>query len=223
MSHLLILVEAPLTLALRAYPIHIRRRTSGPFRMDPMYNYQSSTKSIFIDPDSFETVRELVEGEELLVPMEGDPHCPCLPLQELPPFSFANTYEGELGGTLEGSLESYGVGCNYHDNTTQPCIDGCPTNDTACDRSWCARQFCWVDPDNCLLQYKTSSYAKGRFYSYATCRYVDSFSSSARIKTLAGKTLKIGMNSNLGGYRGYVEMCHDECNHVDLLKLVDSN
>ena len=216
-SVLLILVEAPLTLARKAYPIHIKRQTLHPFRMERMYNmHQSSssttTKSVYINPESVDTVRDLVEGEELIVPTEGDPACPCLSVQDIPPFTFTSEYEGELAGTLDESLQYYGIGCNNHDQiSNRICIDGCPTNDTACDRSWCERKFCYVDSENCSLQYKTSVYAIGRSYSYATCRYMDTFSDSARIKSLAGMKLKIGMNSNFGGYRGYVDLSQDEC------------
>eukprot|EP01052_Picozoa_sp_SAG31_P056895 SAG31_NODE_16545_length_705_cov_0.676568_1_plen_153_part_10 len=82
----------------------------------------------------------------------GTAGCPCL--ADPPTAAFAMD-DGMLSARPDGDAvvpypASYGVGaCAAHDIETPPyCADesGTPLPDAA---SWCASEWCWVDPNNC--------------------------------------------------------------------------
>jgi hypothetical protein len=142
----------------------------------------------------------------------GDPYCPCL--KTLAHFPLSNTVEEreELYESLGRSFNasSYGVGCGMHDVLTPQCRPvGCSNIfpiPLDCDRSWCERSWCWVDPTNCDLLNRRSDQTlfrkAGRYYSYATCGDMDSFTKDTRVAALVGTTLKVGFVSNTGGWKG---------------------
>lgn len=113
-----------------------------------------------------------------------------------------------LGTSVD--LEYYGFGCTNHDKTAKICVDGCAKGSTItpppidCDRTWCDRHWCWVDPNNCTLLNKRSTIFpdSNRFYSYATCWDMDSFTQNQRLGSLEKKILRAGFNSNSGGWLG---------------------
>jgi hypothetical protein len=141
---------------------------------------------------------------------KGIGSCPCL----TPDNSVAGTVTlGNESITFLGanfSLDTYGFGCGLHDKLAKVCLDGCAQGSTItpppidCDRTWCYRNWCWVDPNNCQLLNKRSRIFpdSNRFYSYATCWDMDSFTQNERLGSLAGKVLRAGFNSNSGGWLG---------------------
>jgi hypothetical protein len=93
----------------------------------------------------------------------GDPSCPCLPLDQVPadkPVAAFNLGELPI---------DYGVGCDVHEISTPICANAPRCDTTAplveCDLNWCELPNCYVDPDNCHLQHQSSSYFPGRYYS----------------------------------------------------------
>ena len=103
----------------------------------------------------------------------------------------------------------YGVNCAPHDLYQPICVDvdDCTTLiplPAECDKSFCQRSFCFVDPKNCALYHKASSvYPNNNIhYSYATCGHMDSFTFTERRKSLQGQTLQVALNSNTGGWMG---------------------
>mmetsp|Transcript_28086 Transcript_28086/g.39488 ORF Transcript_28086/g.39488 Transcript_28086/m.39488 type:complete len:746 (-) Transcript_28086:46-2283(-) len=144
----------------------------------------------------------------------GDDGCPCLSYEELNGDSSEFSAElideqltwDDLSGGYAGSIEDYGVGCNYHDIGTKNCSSAtCATQiplANNCDLSWCARAFCYVDPNKCQRLNRPSQYFKHRSYSYATCGFMNSFTSKDRLKTLEDRNFRVGFNSNSGGWKG---------------------
>lgn len=145
---------------------------------------------------------------------EGDPSCPCLlspetGLHPIKPVDVTEDLISQLGN--QSVFETYGIGCAAHDENTPHCTtDECAIGPNYlpapidCDRSYCSRQFCWVDPLNCRLLNRRSVYfsQSGRHYSYATCHDMDSFSDQYLLSSLEGKSFKVGFNSNSGGWTG---------------------
>ena len=104
-------------------------------------------------------------------------------------------------------LTTYGLNCAPHDVTTQQCMNAPECGSVIpvppdCDKSWCRRSFCYVDPNNCNLLNRPSEYFQDRYFSYATCGNMDSFTYKKRIKSLNGKTFQVGYASNSGGWKG---------------------
>ena len=158
---------------------------------------------------------------EIITPPKpnGDPQCPCLSYEELEPASMVLVTDGtannkgfDYNATLGSLIDPtrYGVGCHPHDAQTAACLDapnddGCdstmppPAN---CDQAWCSRSFCYVDPDQCDLLHRPSHYFRHRYYSYATCGFMDYWTASKRVNSLRGDTLRVAFNSNTGGWKG---------------------
>lgn len=107
-------------------------------------------------------------------------------------------------------FETYGFGCGTHDLNLSQCLAGCSDDSNIsppsidCDRSWCERNWCWVDPDDCKLQNRRSINfpESDRFFSYATCWDMDFFTQNNRLNSLRGRVLRAGFNSNTGGWLG---------------------
>lgn len=138
---------------------------------------------------------------------KGHLHCPCLSSEDVSPAVFINTTH------LDTSIirfESYGLNtCEPFDRNTSVCNEECPdltrTLDPSqpfCDRSWCGRSWCYVDPHNCHLDHHKSSSLEHRYYSYATCGEADSYTGLSRLEALNGKTLRVTLLRNSGGWRG---------------------
>lgn len=139
---------------------------------------------------------------------QGDASCPCLTaaqLEQIPREKNAKTDAYFLGGEFDFS---FGLGCEPHDQDVAiSCvnIDSCVTEiplPENCDRSWCYRSFCYVDPENCDANYAPSTFWKSLYYSYATCGHMDSFTAVDRVKALQNQTYKVAINSNTGGWMG---------------------
>jgi hypothetical protein len=141
---------------------------------------------------------------------KGIDSCPCL-MADSPIIGAVNLGNESiqfLGANF--SLDTYGFGCDLHDKTAKICADGCAQSSTItpppidCDRTWCDRNWCWVDPNNCSLLNKRSRLFpdSNRFYSYATCWDMDSFTQNERLGSLAKRVLRAGFNSNSGGWLG---------------------
>jgi len=110
---------------------------------------------------------------------------------------------------------THGIGCAAHDAASLECTQG-PCKDakniaplpiagtvTCSDTSYCNLEWCYVDPNNCDLRATPSIWNESfRFYSYATCGDVDSFTSSKRISAVTNRVYKVGFNRNSGGWQG---------------------
>mmetsp|Transcript_21343 Transcript_21343/g.32892 ORF Transcript_21343/g.32892 Transcript_21343/m.32892 type:complete len:747 (+) Transcript_21343:37-2277(+) len=155
--------------------------------------------------------RRAMELEEVQKP-QGDEKCPCLTYEQMNDDDSkfpAKLIEGLVWETASGGVwgaDTYGLGCDYHDNDRGNCTSAtCATEvplPNNCDFSWCTRAFCYVDPNNCSLLNRPSPLFQNRFYSYATCGFMDSFTSHDRLSSLARRTFRVGFNANSGGWKG---------------------
>ena len=140
----------------------------------------------------------------------GSARCPCGTSSTLPPIN-----AGELAA-YDPSLNSatYGIGCAQHDASRQACAPSPPTG--LCDGTvqpqpasctsddalaWCADSWCYVDPADCdvVNQHSVAMPSSTRYYSYATCGSIDSYSS---LMSLQGKVLRVGVQANTGSWHG---------------------
>lgn len=145
----------------------------------------------------------------------GSELCPCLLPHQL------DSIESQIGSdwvrakfgdnvTLDTFI-NYGIGCGQHDKELPECsLEGCEAEENMlpkslnCDKTICNLNFCYVNPNNCeLLNRRSVLYPDStRFFSYATCWDVDSFTSAARISSLQNRVFKVGFNHNSGGWQG---------------------
>ena len=148
-------------------------------------------KNVFITTD--ETI--ILEPRSTTPLPFGDPSCPCI---ATPSQAAGDSSSFDLGPNIIS--ETYGIGCATHDLLSTPCVDITTKNNNN-KKSWCQREWCYIDPNRCALLNKHSSYIAGWYYSYATCYQVDTFRRSY-LGNLKGKTLKVGYNANSGGWTG---------------------
>ena len=141
----------------------------------------------------------------------GHHSCPCLDfgddnlIVDEDPTLLQTTFENQIGSHI--NISSYGIGCASHDQDAIDCLDA---NQCAsivplppdCDKSYCSRSWCFVDGVTCPLMNTPSSIFKGRYYSFATCGELDRFTYTDRLRSLKGKTFKVGYTSNSGGWKG---------------------
>ena len=161
----------------------------------------SAASSPDTDPSSAEVTTPIMPN--------GDPTCPCLSAQELEDYFSTATRSGllfhkgfDFNETLGGAIDpaAYGVGCQPHDLNATACrSEACeasilPQAKCAENQQWCQRDFCFVDPDNCDLLHSPSLYYRHRYYSYATCGFMDYWTASKRVESLRGDTLKVAFN-----------------------------
>ena len=156
---------------------------------------------------------------EIIIPSKpnGDHSCPCLSAQKLEDLFSSATRSGliyhkgfDFNETLGDAIDDakYGIGCKPHDLDAAVCqSEACdtsilPQDKCAENQEWCQRSFCWVDPDNCDLLHKPSLYYRHRYYSYATCGFMDFWTAGKRVESLRGDTLRVAFNSNTGGWKG---------------------
>jgi len=142
----------------------------------------------------------------------GNKNCPCVRDldTEFPihPSELTEELYQKLGDMYRADISKYGSGCRAHDISTPMCSDiDCSMifpQPPSCDKSWCKRPWCFVDPTNCdLLNRRSDVFSKsGRFYSYATCGGMDFFTKENRIAALEGRVLNVGLNTNTGGWLG---------------------
>jgi hypothetical protein len=147
-------------------------------------------------------------SHQSLVPPWGDEACPCLKPDEIIALNITDIPDRirmELGEQTD--LDKYGIGCEAHDTDTTICTQQCNSSDSIllnCDKSWCDQKWCYVNKnlEACKLSHFWSLYfpLAERAASYATCWEMDIFSRS--YKTLKNRTLKVGFNSNTGGWSG---------------------
>ena len=154
----------------------------------------------------------------------GDAQCPCLSLDDMsevhPRDAVGGRLDGILGTTMNQSL--YGVGCAPHDLGIPACSGAADDSQqdknnkkcqghqnvlpapSGCSNDLCHLNFCYVDPNHCqLLHRRSETFANSnRFFSYATCWDVDSFTSNNRIAAVSDTTYRVGFNHNSGGWMG---------------------
>jgi len=161
---------------------------------------------------TFRAVILVLAGLQLLVrgqSLSGTSECPCLGAQHFDELSENQIalFEKDIGSTIDP--KEYGIGCHAHDLDALECSDA--KNCTlivplppACDKSYCKRSWCFVDPQNCSKTHSPSKSQpfKGRHYSYATCGELDLFTYTERLQSLKDKTFQVGYNSNTGGWKG---------------------
>jgi hypothetical protein len=142
----------------------------------------------------------------------GNELCPCLTPERLGSVldeDLSPSTLAYLGNNVDPN--TYGVFCNTHDRETDECRNpACQAEanvipkSLGCDDSYCELNFCYVDANKCDLLYRRSTLfpASNRFFSYAACWDVDSFTAAKRISSLENRVFKVGFNSNSGGWQG---------------------
>ncbi|KAL7540678.1 hypothetical protein ACHAWF_006757 [Thalassiosira exigua] len=176
-----------------------------------MTRFQTTASNLLISALAASTSRVALvrsAGEPM-----GNAECPCLPssyFRHHDRFQSHETiaaFETTLGKSVDPA--KYGIGCRPHDEGTSQCSDagGCSSLvplPPDCDKSYCRRSWCFVDPDNCSLLNNPSELFDGgkHHYSYATCGELDLFTHTERLKSLKGKTFRVAYARNSGGWKG---------------------
>lgn len=152
----------------------------------------------------------------------GDSLCPCLTFNssDLNPIHPNDIAAKSNDPIISNDLDNFGIGCKPHDLPRSVCtadIPACNANNNnnssseelikttaECDRSWCKRRWCYIDITNCRLLHKRSTTfpSSDRYYSYATCHDMDSYTKTNRIASLNQEKLRVSFNSNSGGWSG---------------------
>eukprot|EP00547_Thalassionema_nitzschioides_P011430 CAMPEP_0194258138 /NCGR_PEP_ID=MMETSP0158-20130606/40688_1 /TAXON_ID=33649 /ORGANISM="Thalassionema nitzschioides, Strain L26-B" /LENGTH=658 /DNA_ID=CAMNT_0038997441 /DNA_START=110 /DNA_END=2086 /DNA_ORIENTATION=- len=128
--------------------------------------------------------------------IEGNEKCPCVNSSFFPSNEMKRKGYNFPGNVSE--ISEYGVNCSKHDeNGFNECANTSHPSPPHCTRNWC-----YVDHTRCNLTHKISYYLPTRYYSYATCGELDSFTFTARRGSLKGEKLKVGYNANTGGWKG---------------------
>ncbi|CAB9520799.1 glutamate receptor [Seminavis robusta] len=138
--------------------------------------------------------------------------CPCLTFDQLANYNLdysTNIKAISFLGTGYENPAEYGLGCSAHDaavpecSNVGDCVTKIPLPDN-CDKSWCRRAWCYVDSNSCSVEKAQSSLweSKSLAYSYAACGFMDSYTSSDRLRDLQNRTLRVAFNSNSGGWQG---------------------
>ena len=177
------------------------RRKSPPRHAYKVFRWDESNNGYGGEIDG---LKRLLQDEESDIPLAGDPLCPCVPTNSLDPITYEDLtpdFQENLGKGI--NYTTFGYGCKAHDNGTTAACRAC-TDSSLCP--WCELTWCYVDANNCKLQHTRSiaypSYVSIRFYSYSTCRSLDAFTGPARVRSLEGKTFRVGINHHPGGFTG---------------------
>jgi hypothetical protein len=182
--------------------LHIVKQRSAPFTPLTRRHYAERALSITGLPDPFvhEPIRSLQETPDE-IPVEGDALCPCIDVSEAPSVN-ASTDLSQDGrdALIYQNVTTYGYGCLQHDLLTTDCVKARDAGGEL--PQWCLKQWCWVQHATCSVRNRVSVWVPGRPYSYATCRNADVFLQSALLAQLKGQKLKVGFNSNSGGWMG---------------------
>ena len=132
-------------------------------------------------------------------PLKGYAQCPCLTEKSQVGSASLSNQQELLGPLVNASI--YGIGCRDHDKTSRFCANPTCNSRGNCDKTWCEKYWCYVDPEECSLSHRRSRLfpEEHRYISYATCFETD----TQRLYTeLSGTTIRVGVNSNTGGWRG---------------------
>jgi hypothetical protein len=142
----------------------------------------------------------------------GESLCPCLKARDIVEINPIDLTDSTLASFNSGyNISEYGIGCYKHDSFTKNCSrlecaaeSNIVPKNTDCDVSYCELSFCYVDPNNCeLMNSRSLTFPNTyRFYSYATCHDIDSFTSSQKAASMKNRIFKVGFNSNSGGWQG---------------------
>ncbi len=116
-------------------------------------------------------------------------NCRCLKQNELSPLEPATKFPYDVV-----DLRGYGVGCKSHDRYSISCIGNRDAG------SWCKKPWCYVDSQNCALSNTHSIIHPNRFFSYAACGHIDTFTRDPH--RLKGGVLKGVLHDNHRGYQG---------------------
>jgi hypothetical protein len=163
------------------------------------------------DGDNIFSISESSTRNDWTEFQRGLSDCPCLAPEDVSIDLISDEDRNhEFYGKVTMDFKKYGFGCATHDLSLPICTDGCPVGNTIspppidCDKSWCKRNWCWVDPGNCKMLNRRSNnfHSIDRFSSYATCWDMDSFTQDNRLGSLKGRYLRAGFNHNSGGWLG---------------------
>ena len=151
----------------------------------------------------------------------GHPKCPCLPAVVWNESMIQTLNPAYAWLPQETDISLYGIGkCAPYDAELTPCRDPCPAEtltgatakevivespflEATCEKQHCNRSFCYVDPENCdLASDKSEVFVGKRSYSYATCGDSDEFTRNKIRRSLFGKTIKVALLHNSGGWNG---------------------
>ena len=141
----------------------------------------------------------------------GHSGCPCVESDELDNSNATLVEEQNFVG-IDTDISAYGIHCAPHDLNTDECSTPCkdqsdlftPVAPDLCDKSYCRRSWCYVDRNNCdhLEKSPTILFNDDRYYSYATCGDVDTFTGKQRIASLYNRTMRVALLRNSGGWSG---------------------
>ena len=164
-------------------------------------------------------VLEINPKSEHRPPLSGDPSCKCLLSEEVdslePSHLDRNVLNDLASSSSSFNLTTYGFGCQTHDAMREVCRCDSPT-DTACSTipPWCYQEWCWVDGETCQLKndkwteaavstsHDPNKVMEIRYYSYATCRNEDRYTSDVLKKQLSQRTIRVAFGDNRAGYLG---------------------
>ena len=114
-------------------------------------------------------------------------------------------------------MSTYGVGCAAHDVGNSRCSATAPAWCAGivpippdCRREvwhpeWCEKQWCWVDnsqPCRLANEHSLVFASSPRYYSYAACGDLDLYFRTDPAVRLTGRVLRVGVQSNSGGWQG---------------------
>jgi hypothetical protein len=135
----------------------------------------------------------------------GNSLCPCLTSETIGRIKQKDLTEHIVSKFPSSyNISEYGIGCFPHDMKTINC-EQCSNKRSDCEiAKYCTLHFCYINPNSCELTNSRSVFFPNsqRYYSYATCNDIDSFTSDEKIKSLNGQTFRVGLNSNSGGWQG---------------------
>lgn len=191
---------AMITAMQRHLPLHVMKRQSSPFLYSRIEYSQLSpfAENQRVLQTSLENITASTTTS--YTPLEGDLLCPCIDISKAYVINASELPAEAYTQLVYQNVSSYGYDCTSHDLETLDCVTAREANQTL--PPWCPKKWCWIDPSNCELRYRDSVWVRGKAYSYATCRNADAYLQYALASQINGLTLKVGVNSNSGGWRG---------------------
>ena len=165
-----------------------------------------------------ERVLDVNPKSEHRPPLSGDPSCKCLLSEDVDSLEPSHLDRNVLNDLASSSsivnLTTYGFGCQTHDAMREVCRCDSPT-DAACTTipPWCNQEWCWVDGETCQLKndkwteavstsHDPNEMIETRYYSYATCRNEDRYTSDVLKKQLSQRTIRVAFGDSSAGYYG---------------------
>lgn len=185
----------------RHVPLHVMKRKSSPFlhsRIDSSHfsTFANNERVLLSSLDNTTTSTSTTST----TPLEGDNLCPCTDASKAYFVNASELPDEAHTQLVYQNVSSYGYSCKNHDLETLDCVTARGANETL--PPWCPKKWCWIDTSNCELRNRDSVWVSGKAYSYATCRNADAYLQYALASQINGLTLKVGVNSNFGGWRG---------------------